>query len=91
MSPLLTGHCAVLALLALFLGFLLLALGCMVLAGFKRWKLGRALLAECHGDPSLAWAELRELREKNDVYERRLKSAVQRAYEGRDDDVRRVE
>lgn len=83
MSPLVSGHCAVLASLVVVLGFALLALAALLVAGYQRWRLGSRLLALCCGDEATAWAELREIHEKNVEDERRLRAAMETAFDDR--------
>jgi hypothetical protein len=76
MEPAVTGHCAALFALLVGLTFVILALAALIVAGWKRFRLGSHLLRECCGDYALAWAELKELREKNRLDTARLWQAM---------------
>lgn len=86
MSPLVSGECAVLAFIALVLGFLALTLLTLVVSGWQRWRAGAVLYRECHGDRAMVWAELRRIVEANIEDERRLREGMRHAQFVRDFD-----
>ncbi len=76
MTPTLDSDCAFLFALLIALTVAIVAVLALLAAGWKRFRLGSHLLRECTGDYSLAYAELREIREKNRLDTARLRQAM---------------
>lgn len=76
-APLISGHCAVLAAIAMVLGFLTVALLAFVIAVYQRLRLGSRLLAECAGDYATAWAELATIRRANLAADKLIRRGIE--------------
>ncbi len=65
---------------AVLVTFCVLGTLATLIAGFRSWRIGAALLRECSGDTATAYAERRELHGRNVADEKRLREAMASYY-----------
>ncbi len=79
-DPIVSGTACSFAMATAILTFLLLGLVALVVAGWKRFRAGSRLLQLCCNDYALADAELDSLEARTLEDERRLREAMEEAY-----------